>query len=377
MRILISCGEPSGDLYAGALAAALRRLDPAVEVLGLGGEHLQAAGARLVADYRGLPVTGLFEALRVLPRTLAAYRRLVDTARAERPAVFVAIDFPEFNFRAARRMRALGIPVVYYVPPQLWAWRTGRIEQIRQFAAQVLVIFPFEEAIYRRAGIPVRFVGHPLTDLARAGASRAAFQREIGADPTAPIVALLPGSRPNEVRRLLPVLWEAARLVAEAIPAARFVVARAPHLDDGLFATPPAVGGRPPVIVTGRTDDVLAAAAVVATASGTATVQTAIHGAPMVVVYRLSPLTYAVGRRFVHVSTYAMANLIAERRIVPELIQHQCTPSSVAAEIVRYLTDAPHADRARQALAEVRARLGPGGASARAAEAILAVVRGV
>lgn len=373
-KILISCGEPSGDLYAGALATEILRLNPRSEVFGLGGEGFQAGGGRLLDDYHGLSVTGLTEALRVLPRSLAAYRRLLAVARSERPDVFVAIDFPDFNFRVARRVRRLGIPVVYYIPPQLWAWRQGRIRDIQQFATSVIVIFPFEEELYRRSGIPVQFVGHPLVDLARASVSRESFRREFGLDLTAPLVALLPGSRPNEVSRILPVLWEAAARVATAVPRVQFVIARAPHLDDRLFACASAIGSRPPPIVTARTDDVLAAADVVATASGTATVQTAIHGAPMVVVYRLSPLTYALGRRFVRVSTYAMVNLIAGRKVVPELIQDDCNPERVAAELVRYLTDPSHAEHVRTSLAEVRSRLGGGGASARAASAILDLV---
>lgn len=370
-KILISCGEPSGDLYAGALAAEILRRDPAAAIVGLGGEHLRAAGGRLLEDYRGLAVTGLVEALRVLPRSLRTYRRLVGTARTERPDVFVAIDFPDFNFRVAKRVKRLGIPVIYYIPPQLWAWRAGRMRALRKFADRVLVIFPFEEDLYRRAGIPVEFVGHPLVDLARTATSRGEFLPHLGLNPAAPIVALLPGSRPNEVERVLPVLWQTAIRIGESVPHVQFVVARAPHLDDRLFQNVPSVGERQPAIVTAHTDDVLAAADVVVTASGTATVQTAIHGAPMVVVYKLSPLTYAIGRRFVRVSTYAMANLIAGRMIVPELIQDACTPEAVASEVLRYLTDPSHAARTRAALAEVRQRLGPGGASARAASAIL------
>jgi len=374
-KILISCGEPSGDLYAGALTAELRRLDPTVDVMGLGGEQLRAGGARLLDDYRGLAVTGLVEALRVLPRSLGTYRRLVTAARVERPDVFVAIDFPDFNFRVARRVKRFGIPILYYIPPQLWAWRAGRMRELQAFADRVLVIFPFEEDLYRRAGIPVEFVGHPLVDLARATTPRGPYLERLSLDPAAPVVALLPGSRPNEVARILPVLWQAATRVGSAIPRTQFVVARAPHLHDDLFSAVPTIVGRKPTIVTSQTDDVLAAADVAVAASGTATVQAAIHGAPLVVVYRLSPLTYAIGRRFVRVSTYAMANLIAGRTIVPELIQDACTPEAVASEVLRYLTDPSHAAQTRAALAEVRGRLGRGGASARAAAAILEVAR--
>ena len=370
-KILISCGEPSGDLYAGALTAEILRLDPRAEVMGLGGEHLRAGGGRLLDDYRGLAVTGLVEALGVLPHSVRSYRRLIHAARAERPDVFVAIDFPDFNFRVAKRVKRLGIPVVYYIPPQLWAWRAGGMRALQKFADRVLVIFPFEEDIYRRAGMAVEFVGHPLVGLTRAATPRAEFVRQLGLEPAAPVVALLPGSRPNEVARLLPVLWQAAIEIGRTIRQAQFVVARAPHLDDRLFQDAPSIGDRQPVIVTAQTDEVLAAADAVVTASGTATVQAAIHGTPMVVVYKLSPLTYAVGRRFVRVSTYAMANLIAGRKIVPELIQDRCTPEAVASEVIRYLRDPSQAARTRAALAEVRERLGPGGASVRAASSIL------
>ena len=371
--VMISCGEASGDLYAGALAQELARLDPAARVFGFGGDHLAAAGAELLGDYRGLAVTGLVEAVRVLPRSLAMYRRLVAAARDRRPDVFVAIDFPDFNFRLAGALRRLGVPVVYYVSPQIWAWRRGRMRTMKRIADRVLVIFPFEEAIYAEAGVAVEFVGHPLVDLARASQPRNAFLMAIGLDPAAPTVALLPGSRPNEVRQILPVLARARELVADRVPGVQFVVARAPHLDAALFA--PLASSRlgMPATVESRTDDVLAASDVVITASGTATVQAALHERPMVIVYRLSPLTYKLGKRFVLVDMYGMVNLVAGRRVVPELIQEGLTAEAVAQETIRYLTDADHRERTRKALGEVVVKLGAGGASRRAAEAVLRV----
>jgi lipid-A-disaccharide synthase len=376
--VMISCGEPSGDLYAGALATELVRRDASCRIVGFGGERLRAAGALLTGDYRGVTVTGLTEAIRVLPRSYGMYRRLVAQARADRPDVFVAIDFPDFNFRLASAVRRLGVPVVYYISPQLWAWRPGRIHAMKRFVTKVLPIFPFEAALYERERIPVTFVGHPLVDLIEVRATRDAFLRRAGLDPSAPTVALLPGSRPNELRATLPVLRETIPLIIARVPAAQFVVARAPHLNDLLFAPlleARGAGSAKPVIVEGQTDEVLHAADVVVTASGTATVQTALHERPMVIVYRLSPLTYNVGRRFVRVSTFGMVNLIAGRQVVPELIQDAFTPERVAAETVRFLTDPVAAAEARAALAEVRARLGPPGASGRAAEAILEVAR--
>jgi lipid-A-disaccharide synthase len=375
---MISCGEASGDLYAGALTRELRALEAGTEVFGFGGDHLAAAGGTLVGDYRGYSVTGLTEVVRQLPRTYAMYRRLVAAARERRPDVFVAVDFPDFNFRLGAALHRLGIPVVYYVSPQLWAWRPGRLATIRRFVRKVLVIFPFEERIYREAGVPVEFVGHPLVDLLAAVEPRARFLAGLGLDPAAPTVGLLPGSRPNEVRRLLPVLRDAAALVAARVPAAQFVIARAPRLDDALFAPVAAdgTGGLRLASVTGRTDAVLSAADVVITASGTATVQTALHETPMVIVYKLSPTTYRLGIRFVRVDTYGMVNLVAGERLVPELIQDACTPASVAGATLDLLTDPARAAAMRAALAGLRPRLGQPGASRRAAAAVLGVAHG-
>ena len=368
-RLLLSCGEPSGDLYAGALTRELRAICPDLQIAGLGGPQFAAAGGQLIADYRGLAVTGLTEALTTVPRSLAVMRRLVAHARAHRPDALVVIDFPDFNLPLARRIKRLGMPIVYYISPQIWAWRSGRLKTIARLADRVLVIFPFERQIYEQGGVSAEFVGHPLLDLTCPSANRAEFlvQRQLA--PDAPTVAVLPGSRPNEVRRMLPVLIEAIRLIARQLPRAQFVVARAPNLDDRLFDIVPNL--RSCVVVEGETDAVLTASDLALTASGTATVQAAIHDTPMVVVYRLSPLTYRIGRPLVKVDTFAMVNLIAGERLVPELIQDAFTPEAVAAEALGILRDPARAARIRQGLARVRASLGGPGASRRAAEAIL------
>jgi len=374
---MISCGEASGDLYAGALVRAMRSIDPHVSAFGFGGGQLQAAGAELVGDYRGLSVTGLVEVIRHLPASFRMLRTLRQIAAARRPDVFVAIDFPDFNFRLLPAMRALGIPVAYYVSPQLWAWRPGRIKTILRYVRKMLVLFPFETAIYERAGVPVEFVGHPLIDLIATSGTRADWLAAHGLDAARPIVALLPGSRPNEVARILPELTAGAQLIRDRIPGVQFVVARAPGLDDTLFAPLDALGDRgargTAVVVDGHADDVLEAADVVVTASGTATVQTALHDRPMVMVYRLSPMTYRIGRSFVRVRQYAMVNLVAGRSIVPELVQDGFTAEAVARETVSLLTDRTRADAMRRDLAQVRDALGAPGASRRAAKAVLGV----
>jgi lipid-A-disaccharide synthase len=372
VSLLLSCGEASGDLYAGALTRELHRLAPGSRIAGLGGPHFAAAGGCLIEDYRGSAVTGLTEPIAKIPRLLSTLRRLIAVARTERPHALVVIDFPDFNFWLAKHVKKLGIPVVYYIGPQIWAWRASRLNTIRDFADRVLVIFPFEEAIYRQGGVPVEFVGHPLVDLAQPSASREAFLKRLGLSSERPTVALLPGSRQNEIDRIFPDLIAAARKVAAELPGVQFVVARAPRLGDGLFNR---LAAELPdaVVVEGDADGVLAAADVAVTASGTATVQAALHDTPMVVVYRLSPLTYRLGRRLVRLDTFGMVNLIAGERVAPELIQDDLSPAAVAREVVSLLTDPQRASRIRQGLARVRAQLGAPGASRRAAEAILKV----
>jgi lipid-A-disaccharide synthase len=379
MRIMISCGEPSGDLYAAALATELRERVPDAEIFGFGGPRLKAAGGGLLGEFTRFSVTGLTEAIRVLPRSLAMLRRLVRAAAERKPDVFVAIDFPDFNFRLMMALRRLGIPVVYYVGPQLWAWRPSRMKTMKAGADRVLLIFPFEAQIYREAGVDARFIGHPLVDIAKAGQPRSSFLRDRGLIPEAPTVALLPGSRPNELEHTVPRMVASLPLIRARVPDVQFTVACAPNIEDWQFAPLMTAGEglNRPVLVHDRSDDVIASSDVAITASGTATVQCALHERPMVVVYRLSLLTYLVGKPFVKIDTYAMPNLIAGRHIVPELIQDDFTPARVADETVAFLTDRPLHARTREALRRVREQLGSPGASGRAADAVLQLALGV
>jgi lipid-A-disaccharide synthase len=372
---MISCGEPSGDLYAGALASEILNLEPGAAITGFGSARLRAAGASLVQDFTGLSVTGLTEALRVIPRSWQTYRALLRAADEERPDVFVPIDFPDFNFFLARALHKRGIPIVYYISPQLWAWRRGRLKTMKRVADRVLVIFPFEAAFYEQAGVPVTFVGHPLLDLTDPPVPRDVFLRDQGLDPARPVIAILPGSRRNELRAILPDLVRTAGVIAARVPGAQFVIARAPHLDDELLEPLSAWPGEvpPPLVLEGLTDNVLASADVALLASGTVTIQAALHRCPMVVVYRVGSLTYRIGKPLLHVDTYAMVNLVAGARVVPELIQDAFTPDAAAAEAVRVLIDPLHAARMRSDLEAVRARLGTPGASRRAAEAVIAM----
>ena len=379
-RVMLSCGEPSGDLYAAQLTEALTARRPGIDVFGFGGPRCEQAGMRMVGRYTGLSVTGLTEALRVLPATFAMLRRLVRAARETRPDVLVLVDYPDFNFRLMAAIARAGVPIVYYVTPQVWAWRAGRMKTLRRHVSLALPIFPFEAPLYQAAGIPVQFLGHPLVDAvpappadpAAAAALQVARRTDLGLAPDRPTLALLPGSRHNEISRLAPVLAAALPLVAARVPGLQAAVACAPGHRDEEFA---ALATASPAarLIHGRVADVLTAADVVITASGTATAETALHERPMVVVYKVSPLSYRLGKPLLTVDTYAMANLVAGERVVPELMQEACTPEAVAAETLALLTDRDRWERTRAKLAETRAKLGPPGSIGRVAEAVLGV----
>jgi lipid-A-disaccharide synthase len=366
-RLLISCGEASGDLYGAELVRHLRERVAGLDVLGLGGDRLQAEGASLFAHVRDLAVVGLLEVVSHLRDLRAVFRRVVDEADRRPPDAAVLVDYPDFNLRLARALHRRGIPVIYYVSPQLWAWRRGRIDDIRRSVARMLVIFPFEEQLYRNAGVPVTFVGHPLVSLVHPATDPFALRRELGLDPGRPVVALLPGSRPKEVAHNLPPIAASVEALAAARPDLQFVAAVAASLDPSLVRR--GLSDRV-AIVHDRTHAALSAATAAIVASGTATVEAALLGVPMVVVYRLSPWTYRLGRRFVRVPYYAMVNLIGGRRVVPELIQSDFTAERIRAEILPLLDDTPARRQMQGDLAAVRERLGAPGASARAADAV-------
>ncbi len=331
-------------------------------------------GADLIAHVRDLAVVGILEVVKHLPQIHRVFRQIVTGLDARRPDAAVLVDYPDFNLRLARELKRRGIPVLYYVSPQVWAWKRGRIQAIRDSVTRMLVIFPFEEAIYRSEGVPVSYVGHPLVDLVRPAPDRAAFLAGVGLDPRKPVVALLPGSRRGEVAHNLPVLAAAVRLMHGERPDLQFLLAVAPLLDPERLMGE--LAGLPVRPVHDETHAAVGAADLALVASGTATMETALLGTPMVVVYRISRLSYALGRPFVRVPHYAMVNIIAERQVVPELIQEAFTPGRVAAEALSLLTDAARRARMASDLAEVRERLGGGGASDRAAALVAEALSG-
>jgi lipid-A-disaccharide synthase len=367
-RLLIASGEPSGELYAAQLLHHLRALEPGLEVFGLGGDRMQAEGATLVAHIRDLAVVGLYEVLKHLRHLRRVFRGVLEEVDRDPPAAAVLVDYPDFNLRLARQLHRRGIPVVYYVSPQIWAWRKGRMRGIRETVARMLVIFPFEEALYREAGVAVAFVGHPLVDAVAPAQGRADFLRGLGVSPEREVVAVLPGSRPQEIAHNLADLAGAVAILHARRPDLEFLLPVAPSIDATLLR--PALQGLPVRLVPDGARQVLAACRAAMVASGTATVEAALLGAPMVVVYRLSALTHFLGRRLIQVPHVAMVNLIAGRRVVPELIQADFTPERVADEVMALLPDGPRRAAMEADLAEVRRRLGAGGASQRAAREV-------
>jgi lipid-A-disaccharide synthase len=348
--IFISAGEASGEHYGALLAAALKRRLAATgrdaHLYGMGGERMQAAGVERVVRAEDMAVMGLTEVLLHLPRIYREFRKLKKAIRARRPDVAVLIDFPEIHFRLAREFDRLGVPVIFFVSPQLWAWKKHRIKLVQRYIRKMLVIFPFEEAFYRENGVTAEFVGHPLAELPLPDTTREQFAAENSLDPARTWIGLLPGSRSREIRDHLAEMLEAGRGLQTATRPAQefeFIVPLAPTLSLAQRAEVLQLikdhGSGLSVRVVDDARAALFHARASVVASGTATVEAALIGNPFVVVYRVSALTYAIAKRVVKVPHVAMANLIAGKRVVPELIQHDFTAANIAEEMARLLPD--------------------------------------
>jgi lipid-A-disaccharide synthase len=375
--ILLSAGEASGDMYAARLALALKqRAD--VELFGMGGPQMRAAGVEIVVDYAEVSVLGITEVLKKLPSLRRAMRRLVEEAQRRRPPLAILTDFPGFHLRLARKLSPLNIRNIYYICPQFWAWRPWRANLVRRRFAQALCIFPFEEKFYRDAGVAVEFIGHPLVGNVKANLSRAEFCTENGLNVDKPIVTILPGSRRGEIEYHGAILAQGLAQLRLAIPEVQAVVAVAPGVNrtelEACFGS-----GNEVRFVTGATYDALATADLAIVSSGTATVEAALLGKPMIVIYRLSPLSAKLAKPLVRTKFFSMVNLIAGREVVPELIQDDFTPIRVASEAISLLLASKESleklAAMRRGLAEVTRLLGPPGAVERAADAIVGQLR--
>ena len=373
IELLISAGEASGDMYAARLARALReRAD--VRMFGMGGPQMGAAGVEIVVDYAEVTLVGLLEVVQKMPALNRAWRRLLGETRRRKPQLAILTDFPGFHLHLSRALKRQRVRNVYFVCPQFWAWRPRRVNLVRRRFERGLCIFPFEVDFYTKHGVKVDWIGHPLVDQVRANLSRAEFAHQHGLDAAKPIIALLPGSRPGELSQHMPVLMEAAAQLYAASSDRQFVLALASGLTPSQVE-PHLRANAPLKIIANDTYNVLAAADVAIVSSGTATVETALIGAPMVVIYRVAPLTAAIARRLVRTPYFAMVNLIAGKKIVPELIQDDFTPQNVVNEVERLLTSPEAQAEMRRELAVVRERLGPPGAIDRAADIIAAMLR--
>jgi lipid-A-disaccharide synthase len=363
--ILISAGEASSDMYAARLATDLRERTGA-QFFGMGGPRMAKAGVELIADYHEVAVVGISEVLHKIPAVISVQRRIAREAKKRRPGLAILVDSPGTHLGVARRLKNIGIPVGYFIGPQVWAWRPGRVRTIKRLVKRIVVIIPFEEEFYREAGVPVDFVGHPLVDIVRPTMTREEFAARHGLDASRPILTLLPGSRRSEMKQHYAKVLEACSRLSN-IPGIQFVHAAAHGMDAGALAryTNFAVDVKR---VEGATYDALAAADCAIVASGTATVEAALLGIPMVVVYRVSPVTAFILRRMIRAPFVGMVNLIAGRVVAPELIQDRFTPAAVETEVRRILESPDACAEAKAGLAEVRAKLGPGGAIERAAD---------
>jgi len=351
LHILISAGEASGEMYAAQLLETLRGQEPGLESFGVGGKRMRAAGCDTIIDTSELAVVGITEILSHLPKIYRLFHQLVAEAERRKPDIAILIDSPAFNWRVARQMHRRGIPTVYYVCPQFWAWRQGRVRLLRKYIDKALVIFPFEEKFYRDRNVDATFVGHPLAELEHPAVERGEYAAQYGLDPEKHWITLMPGSRRNEVRMNLPTMLEAASQFGRAY---EFLLAIAPTLDRGFLES--LLEGRAVTLVPESLPALWHSRAGII-ASGTATVEAAMMATPFVMVYRVTGLTYALGRRRIKVPHLAMVNLIAGERIVPELVQANFTSGNIVEQLEKIIPDGPDRDRMLEGLVRVKTRL--------------------
>jgi lipid-A-disaccharide synthase len=373
-RILIIAGESSGDGHGGRVVEEIRKRSPDTVLYGIGGDAMQRAGVRLMVHASRLSVVGFVEVLGRLPEIRRAFQEIRRNLRTDPPDLVVLIDYPDFNLRVARMASRRKVPVVYYISPQIWAWRGGRIHEIAKNVRHMLVIFPFEKTLYERHGVPVTYVGHPLMDrreIQEAGQDRLGVMRDLGLSPLYPVVGLFPGSRSGEVKALLPELLRTAQGLLRRFPRMQFLLGEAPELDRSLYDE--FLESCPVPVHRVRTGviPVVDVCDLVLVASGTATLEVALFSVPMIVVYRVSRITYALGKILIRVPAIGMVNLVPQKGVVPELLQKDVNAEQLLEHCVRFLTHAVYYYGVKNELARTRSLLGNPGASGRAAGVIL------
>ena len=368
---MMIAGEASGDLHGSSLALALRELEPGVKLIGMGGDKMVEAGLQSFQDIQELSVIGFLEVLSNLKKFKAAFNTLVEKLASERPDCVVLIDYPEFNLRFAKEAKKRGIPVVYYISPQIWAWRKGRVKTVKKFVDKMIVVLGFEKDFYAKEGVEVEFVGHPLLDSVRPVFKKNEFLRENGLDPAFKTIALLPGSRLTEVERNLPIMLKAAKRIKDRFGDSQFILAKPAEIKASVYEKILKRAPLKPAVAEGYPYDCINAAELVIVASGTATIETAILEKPMLIIYKVSFLTWLIGKMLVKIPNIGLVNIIAGEGIVPELIQFDATPSKIASEASSLLSSPEKMKAMQLRLAAVKAKLGEAGASRRAAQIIL------
>jgi len=361
--IMVSAGEASGDQHAAHALAALKEQGLEFDAFGMGADQLQAQGVRIDVDCRELAVIGLIEVLRNLPALYQRLFHLVKLIKTRKPDLIVLVDYPEFNLKLAWWVRKLNIPILFYISPQVWAWRTKRVHKIGRRIDHMAVIFPFEEKFYADANIPVTYVGHPLIDTAKCELDTDAARSSLGLNPPEQLVALIPGSRNGELMRNLPVMLDAAAELLKSLPTTEFVIPIAATLDRSALDALLKDRKLPITLIDGQICPVLRASDAALTASGTATLETALMGTPMAVVYRMNDLTYKIMSRLVQIDDIGLVNIVATKRIVEEFVQDDANGEAIAVELNRLLTDAPYIQTMKENLLDVKERMGDGGAS--------------
>lgn len=372
-KIMISVGEASGDLHGASIANALKMIRPDIALFGMGGQAMRSAGVDIVYDIAELGIIGLVEVVKNLPRLFKLRSMLAELMDKERPDVLVVIDYPDFNMRLARIAKQKGIPVVYYISPSVWAWRRGRAKELARTTARVAAIFPFEAEVYREAGAKVTFVGHPLLDIVKPAMPKEEAYRHFGADPSRPLVLLMPGSRQQEISNLLPVMLAAGEKIGQQIPNCQFFLPVASTISREMLQNIISGYNIAVTLTAGHAYDLMGIADAAVAASGTVVLEAALMGLPAVVIYKLAALTYFLGKFLVKIPYFSLPNIIAGRQIVPELIQDAANPDRIAQEITAILTDHAVKERILGDLAEVREKLGETGAVQRVTGVILEV----
>ena len=373
-KILLVAGEVSGDLHGSHLVEAIQRIEPEVQFSGVGGEGLERRGVKLLYPSHSLSVVGITEVFVKLRTILKALRGLKRSLEREKPDLVILIDFPEFNLRLAKIAHRRGIPILYYISPQVWAWRPKRIKLIAQLVRKMVVLFPFEVPLYEAAGVDVEWVGHPLLDIVKPTLPKEKAYQQFGLDPKQRTIGLLPGSRSHEVERLLPPLLTSAHLLQKEIPDLQFVIPLAPGIPKTILSSRMKNISVPVKVVEGFTYDVMNLSDLLITASGTATLEGAILRKPMIIIYKVSFPTYWIGRALIRVDHIGLVNLVAEKEIAPELIQKDVHPQRIADEALRILRDPILSRKMSESMGEVCQKLGKPGAAQRAARIVTSLL---